>query len=63
MQHLTKHAQKHLENPMGSKYREIVLKCISGIFGVANDTKEDLKLQQAFRLQVLDVLRKIMETL
>ena len=48
---------------MGSKYRAIVLKCISGAFGVFNDTKEDLKLQQAFRLQVVDVLRKIVETL
>ncbi|CAF9915118.1 MAG: hypothetical protein ALECFALPRED_009985 [Alectoria fallacina] len=62
-EHLTKHAQKHLENPMGSKYRDIVLKCISGDFGVTNDTREDLKLQQAFRLQVVEVLRKIVDTL
>ena len=62
-QHLTKHARKHLDNPMGSKYRDIVLKCISGNFGVTDDTKEDLKLQQAFRLQVVEVLRKIVDTL
>lgn len=62
-QHLTKHAHKHLENPMGSRYRDIVLKCISGDFGITDDTKEDLKLQQAFRLQVVEVLRKIVETL
>ncbi|KAM0798067.1 hypothetical protein BDR22DRAFT_860389 [Usnea florida] len=62
-QHLTKHAMKHLEKPMGAKYRDIVLKCISGEFGVSNDTREDLKLQQAFRIQVVEVLRKIVETL
>ena len=62
-QHLTKHALKHLEKPMGAKYRDIVLKCISGEFGVSNDTREDLKLQQAFRIQVVEVLRKIAETL
>lgn len=48
---------------MGSKYRDKVLKCISGAFAVTNDTKEDLMLQQAFRLQVVEVLRKIGDTL
>ncbi len=61
--HLIKHAQKHLENPMGSKYRDIVLKCLTGNFGIVDDTKEDLKLQQAFRTQVVDVLRKIVENI
>lgn len=61
--HLIKHAQKHLEKQMGEKYRDIVLKCLSGNFGVVDDTKEDLKLQQAFRAQVVEVLRKIVEIL
>ena len=43
---------------MGAKYRDIVLKCISGEFGVSNDTREDLKLQQAFRIQVVEVLQR-----
>ena len=53
---LIKHAQKRLESKVGRKYKEIVIKCLTGNFGVENDTKEDLKLQQAFRAQVVDVL-------
>lgn len=41
---------------MGSKYQEVALKCLTTEFGVRNDTKEDLKLQQAFRMQVVEVL-------
>ena len=48
---------------MGSKYRDIVLKCLTGNFGIVDDSKEDLKLQQAFRTQVVDVLRKIVENI
>jgi hypothetical protein len=36
----------------------VVLKCLQGNFEVSDDTKEDLKLQQAFRAQVVDVLQK-----
>ena len=61
--HLIKHAQKHLEKPMGQKYRDIVLKCLTNSFGVVDDNKEDLKLQQAFRSQVLETLRRIAETI
>ena len=61
--HLIKHAQKHLEKPMGQKYRDIVLKCLTNSFGVVDDNKEDLKLQQAFRSQVLETLRKIAVTI
>ena len=53
---LIKHAQKRLESRVGRKYKDIVIKCLTGQFGVQDDTKEDLKLQQAFRTQVVDVL-------
>jgi hypothetical protein len=53
---LIKHAQKRLESRVGRKYKEIVLKCLTGDFGVDDDTKEDLKLQQAFRYQIVDVI-------
>ena len=62
-QHLVRHVQKHLENPMGQKYRDIVLKCLTGNFGVVDDNREDLKLQQAFRTQVLEPLQKIAEVI
>jgi hypothetical protein len=32
------------------------MKCLTGNFGVEDDTKEDLKLQQAFRHQIVDVI-------
>lgn len=60
-QHLIRHAQKHLENPMGQKYRDIVLKYLTSKFGVVGDNKDNFKLQQAFRTQVLKPLRKIAE--
>jgi hypothetical protein len=53
---LIKHAQKRLESRVGRKYKDIVIKCLTGQFGVQDDTKEDLRLQQAFRTQVVDVL-------
>lgn len=40
---------------MGRKYKEILIKCLTGDFGVENNT-EDLKLQRAFRTQVIEVL-------
>ena len=46
---------------MGDKYQRVVLTCLQGAFEVDNDTKEDLKLQQAFRAQVVDVLEKTAE--
>lgn len=54
--HLIKHAEKRLESRVGRKYKEAVLKCLTGQFGVEDDTKEDLKLQQAFQHQVVDVI-------
>lgn len=53
---LIKHAQRRLESRVGRKYKEVVLKCLTGDFGIEDDTKEDLKLQQAFRYQVVDVI-------
>lgn len=35
-----------------------MLKCLNGDFGVDDDTREDMKLQQAFRHQVLDVIEQ-----
>ena len=53
---LKKHAMERLESRMGNKYKHVVLKCLLGKFEVSDDTKEDLKLQLAFRTQVVDVL-------
>lgn len=53
---LIKHAQRRLKSRVGRKYKEVVLKCLTGNFGIEDDTKEDLKLQQASRYQVVDVI-------
>ncbi|KAJ6128463.1 hypothetical protein N7471_009680 [Penicillium samsonianum] len=53
---LIKHAQRRLESHVGRMYKEVLLKCLTGDFGIEDDTKEDLKLQQAFRYQVVDVI-------
>jgi hypothetical protein len=53
---LKKHAARRLGSRVGEKYKDVVLKCLTGQFGVSDDTKDDLKLQQAFRNQVVDVL-------
>ena len=47
---LVKHAQRRLEPKVGRRYKDVVLKCLTGDFEVEDDTREDLKLQQAFRL-------------
>lgn len=52
---LIKHAQKRLQSRVGKKFKEAVVKCLTGDFDVFDDNKEDLKLQQAFRTQVVDV--------
>lgn len=56
--YLIRQADKHLEARVGEMYKNAVLKCLQADFGVINDTKEDLKLQQAFRSQVVDVLER-----
>jgi hypothetical protein len=55
---LVKHARRRLESRVGRKYTDVVIKCLTGEFGVEDDTKEDLKLQQAFRYQVVDVIEQ-----
>lgn len=56
---LLKQAQRRLGDKMGGKYQEIVIACLTGQFGA--DSREDLKLQQAYRSHVVDVLEKIVE--
>jgi len=48
---------------MGDKYRDLVVACLTGDFGVKDDTKEDIKLQQAFRAQVVEVLARSLENI
>ena len=43
---------------MGEKYKNVVLACLQNGFNVVDDSKEDLKLQLAFRTQVINVLEK-----
>ncbi|PGH11095.1 hypothetical protein AJ80_07283 [Polytolypa hystricis UAMH7299] len=57
---LVQHAQRFLGRRMGEKYKSIVVKCLSGHFAVVDDTREDLKLQQTFRAEVVDVLERAM---
>lgn len=53
---LLRHAEKRLASKMGEKYREVVMTCLQNRFDVKDDSKEDLKLQQAFRAKVINVL-------
>lgn len=54
--YLVRQAEKNLAPRMGEKYKGVVVKCLLNDFGVTHDVKSDLKLQQAFRSQVVDVL-------
>ncbi|KAF2848105.1 hypothetical protein T440DRAFT_429324 [Plenodomus tracheiphilus IPT5] len=56
--YLIKKAEKSLPFQMGDRYKDIVVRCLTGNFDVDDDNKEDLKLQQAFRAKVIDVLDK-----
>lgn len=60
---LVRHAERRLASKMGNRYRDVVLRCLGGDLGVADDTKEDLRLQQAFRAQVVEVLQKAADTI
>ena len=53
---LIKVANNRLASGMGPNYTEIVVKCLTGDFGIKDDSKEDIKLQQAFRTQIVNVL-------
>ncbi|CEF83668.1 unnamed protein product [Fusarium graminearum] len=61
--YLIKVAEKRLSSKVGEKYQKVVLKCLRGNFEVDNDTKEDTKLQVAFRSQVVDILEKIADAI
>ncbi|KAF2806413.1 uncharacterized protein BDZ99DRAFT_523862 [Mytilinidion resinicola] len=56
---LLKHASRRLGDKMGDNYAKVVDVCLTGEFGIQNDTKEDLKLQQAFHVQVVEVLARM----
>ena len=43
-----KHARRRLESCVGHNCRQATLACLSGNFGVKDDTREELELQQAF---------------
>lgn len=61
--YLIKKAEKSLPQQVGEHYKDVVVRCLTGKFDVENDNKEDLKLQQAFRAQVLEVLDKAAESI
>ncbi|KAF2016799.1 hypothetical protein BU24DRAFT_392188 [Aaosphaeria arxii CBS 175.79] len=60
---LLKVAQKRLPSKMGERYRDVVVTCLTGNFAVKDDTKEDLQLQQAFRVQVVQVLAQLLQNI
>jgi hypothetical protein len=60
--YLIKQAEKSLPAQVGENYKRVVVSCLSGIV-VQDDNKEDLKLQQAFRAQILDVLDRAAESI
>ncbi|KAI1771326.1 hypothetical protein F4818DRAFT_429798 [Hypoxylon cercidicola] len=53
---LLRHVEKRLASKMGEKYQQVVLLCLTNGFDVKDDSKEDLRLQQAFRTKVINVL-------
>ncbi|KAF2637533.1 hypothetical protein P280DRAFT_108366 [Massarina eburnea CBS 473.64] len=54
--YLMRQAEKNVSPRMGEKYRMVVLRCLRNDLGVVSGVRTDLKLQQAFRSQVVDVL-------
>jgi hypothetical protein len=58
-----KKAEKSLPFQVGDQYESAVVRCLTGDFEVGDDNKEDLKLQQAFRAYVLDVLDRAAESI
>jgi hypothetical protein len=59
--YLVKKAERSLPREVGERYKAVVVRCLTGDFDVKNDNKEDLKLQQAFREQVLYFLDRAAE--
>ncbi|KAK0726153.1 hypothetical protein B0H67DRAFT_572424 [Lasiosphaeris hirsuta] len=60
---LVKVARKRLPPKMGGKYSDLVVRCLTGNFDVGDDTKGDIKLQQAFRSQVIEALGRVLESI
>ncbi|KAF3808046.1 hypothetical protein GCG54_00012625, partial [Colletotrichum gloeosporioides] len=56
--HLLKHAQKALGAKMGDKSHKVVVKCLKGDFKAVDNTKEDLKLQQAISGNVVYLFQR-----
>jgi hypothetical protein len=54
---LIKHVNKRLESRVRKKYWDAIVKCLTWKFDMINDNREDLKLQQAFRTQVMNVFK------
>lgn len=61
-EYLMKKAERSLPSQMGERYKDVVVRCLTGNFSIDDDNKEDLKLQQAFRVQVIEVLEKAAES-
>jgi hypothetical protein len=59
---LVKVARRRLPAKVGGRYSELVVACLTGDFGVEDDTKEDIQLQQAFRTQIITVLAQIVKS-
>lgn len=62
-EYLVKKAERTLPREVGEHYKNVVIRCLTGGFDVDNDNSEDLKLQEAFRDQVLDVLDRAAESI
>lgn len=54
--YLIKKAKRALPREVGEKYAQLVICCLTGSFGVGEDSTSGLDLQQAFREQVVEVL-------
>lgn len=54
--YLVNKAKKALPREVGENYAQLVVRCLTGDFDVREDSKNGLKLQQAFREQVVGVL-------
>lgn len=58
-----KQARRRLEAYVGRKYTQATHACLSGDFGVQDDTREESRLQQAFLTEVVNVLKQIVNSI
>ena len=56
--YLVRRAAKDLPLQVGKKYKNVVLRCLSGDLQVENDTAEGLGFQQIYQTKVVDVLEQ-----